>query len=87
MLNLLQDSSLSTKPGPQNSSAVAKVQGRGRKFPPLEPNPVPTANEIRGGGSHWESPGRTCTSCADPGSDLFVNLWQTSCSTFGLLGS
>lgn len=62
MFNLLQDSSLSTQPGPQNSSAVAKVQEREGKFPPLGPNPAPTANTTGGGESHWESPGRTCPS-------------------------
>lgn len=60
MLNLLQDSSLSTEPGPQNSSAVAKVQEREGKFPSLDPNPAPTANKTGAGESLWESPGRTC---------------------------
>lgn len=46
MLNLLQDSSLSTQPGPQKSSAVAKVQEKG-KFPSLDPSPDPQQTELR----------------------------------------
>lgn len=75
MLNLLQDSSLSTEPGPQKSSVVAKVQEREGKFPSLDPNAAPTANKS----GEMNPTGNLRAGPAPPGSDLLDNLWQTFC--------